>query len=144
MNASPSRVLVATDGSPQAALATRKAADIAAKMGSELHVVYVGEIPVVFHPEMRGYPALYETSQKESQELLDREVERLSADGTNVADSHLKMGRADEEIVALAEELGADMLVVGSRGLGGVKRALMGSISDSVVRHTHCPVLVVR
>ena len=48
------------------------------------------------------------------------------------------------EIVALAEELGADLIVMGSRGLGGVRRALMGSVSDSVVRHAHCPVLVVR
>jgi nucleotide-binding universal stress UspA family protein len=46
--------------------------------------------------------------------------------------------------VALAEELGADLIVMGSRGLGGVRRALMGSVSDSVVRHAHCPVLVVR
>ena len=48
------------------------------------------------------------------------------------------------EIVALAEELQADLIVIGSRGLGGVRRALMGSVSDSVVRHAHCPVLVVR
>jgi nucleotide-binding universal stress UspA family protein len=44
----------------------------------------------------------------------------------------------------LAEELGADLIAMGGRGLGGVKRALMGSVSDSVVRHAHCPVLVVR
>jgi nucleotide-binding universal stress UspA family protein len=48
------------------------------------------------------------------------------------------------EIVALAEELGADLIVMGSRGLGALRRALMGSVSDSVVRHAHCPVLVVR
>ena len=44
----------------------------------------------------------------------------------------------------LAEELDAGLIVVGSRGLGGVRRALIGSVSDSVVRHAHCPVLVVR
>jgi nucleotide-binding universal stress UspA family protein len=53
------------------------------------------------------------------------------------------MGAADAEIVDLAEEIEAG-LVLGSRGLGGVKRALMGSVSYSVVRHAHCPVLVVR
>jgi nucleotide-binding universal stress UspA family protein len=48
------------------------------------------------------------------------------------------------EIVGLAEEIGAGLIVMGSRGLGGIRRALMGSVSDSVVRHAHCPVLVVR
>ena len=52
-------------------------------------------------------------------------------------------GRADEEIILLAEEIGADLVVMGSRGLRGVRRALIGSVSDSVVRHAHCPVLVV-
>jgi nucleotide-binding universal stress UspA family protein len=50
----------------------------------------------------------------------------------------------DENIVGLAEELGADLMVLGSRELGGMKRLLMGSVSESVVRHAHCPVLVVR
>ncbi|AHY48029.1 Universal stress protein family [Rubrobacter radiotolerans] len=54
------------------------------------------------------------------------------------------MGRPDAEVVALAEEIGAGLIVLGSRGLGGMKRVLMGSVSDSVVRHAHCPVLVVR
>lgn len=47
-------------------------------------------------------------------------------------------------IVELAEEIGAGLIVMGSRGLGGIRRALMGSVSDSVVRHAHCAVLVVR
>jgi nucleotide-binding universal stress UspA family protein len=46
--------------------------------------------------------------------------------------------------VGSAERLGAGLIVMGSRGLGPLKRALMGSVSDSVVRHAHCPVLVVR
>jgi nucleotide-binding universal stress UspA family protein len=48
------------------------------------------------------------------------------------------------EIVELAEELKVGLVVVGSRGLGGIRRALMGSVSDSVVRYAHCMVLVVR
>ena len=54
------------------------------------------------------------------------------------------MGGAAEEIVKLGEEIGAGLIVVGRRGSGGMRRALMGSVSDSVVRHAHCPVLVVR
>jgi nucleotide-binding universal stress UspA family protein len=53
-------------------------------------------------------------------------------------------GRPHTDIVHLAEELDAGIVVVESRGEGGVRRALLGSVSDSVVRHAHCPVLVVR
>ena len=54
------------------------------------------------------------------------------------------MGRADAEIVDKAEEIGAGLIVVGSRGVGAMRRTLTGSVSDSVVRHAHCPVMVVR
>jgi nucleotide-binding universal stress UspA family protein len=54
------------------------------------------------------------------------------------------MGDAAQEIVNLAEELKVGLIAVGSRGRSRIKRALMGSVSDSVVRHAHCPVLVVR
>ena len=50
----------------------------------------------------------------------------------------------DEAIVHLAEDIGAGMIVIGSRGFGGMKRAVLGNVADSVVRHAHCPVLVVR
>jgi nucleotide-binding universal stress UspA family protein len=46
--------------------------------------------------------------------------------------------------VEVAEDIGAGLIVMGSRGLGGIRRALIGSVSDSVVRHAHCPVLIVR
>ena len=57
---------------------------------------------------------------------------------------YLVEGRVAPEIVGLAEEIGAGLIVLGSRGLGGIRRALMGSVSDSVVSHAHCPVMVVR
>ncbi len=61
-----------------------------------------------------------------------------------MAQAHLRVGKPDVEIAALAEEIGAGLIVVGSRGLGAMRRVLMGSVSSSVVRHAHCPVLVVR
>jgi nucleotide-binding universal stress UspA family protein len=90
------------------------------------------------------YGKLYEQIEEVSRELLRKQSRRLKAAGGTAAGTHLRMGAVDLEIVALAEELRADLIVMGSRGLGGLRRALMGSVSDSVVRHAHCPVLVVR
>lgn len=56
----------------------------------------------------------------------------------------MRIGRPDAEIVGLAGTLGAGLIVMGSRGLAPLRRALMRSVSDTVVRHAHCPVMIVR
>jgi len=148
MSIFPTKILLATDGSAEAASAARTAADIADKTGSELHVVLVESSTAhigMGPPEIAGVPApVQEELDQEAQRLLDAQVRQIEADGGTVAQAHLRLGRPDVEIVALAEEMGSGLVVIGSRGLGGIRRALMGSVSDSVVRHAHCPVLVVR
>ena len=140
----PTRILLATDGSPHAELAALKAVDLAESTGARLHVVAVG----------RTFPAAVydvyteagsEDLRREAQTILDEQVRKIEEAGGTVAIAHLKMNeRRDEAIVHLAEEIGADLIVMGSRGFGGLKRALLGNVADSVVRHAHCPVLVVR
>jgi nucleotide-binding universal stress UspA family protein len=147
MSIFPTRILLATDGSQEAELAALRAVELADATDSELHVVHVGVVPIFLrsYPGTLGYYGkLYEQIEEQSGELLRKESRRVKDAGGTVAGSHLRMGAVDLEIVALAEELGAGLIVMGSRGLGGVRRALMGSVSDSVVRHAHCPVLVVR
>jgi nucleotide-binding universal stress UspA family protein len=147
MSTFPTRILLATDGSEEAELAALGAVDLADATDSELHVVHVGVVPIFLksYPGTLGYERrLYEQIEEISRELLRKQSWRVKAAGGTVAGTHLRMGAVDLEIVALAEELQADLIVMGSRGLGGVRRALMGSVSDSVVRHAHCPVLVVR
>jgi nucleotide-binding universal stress UspA family protein len=147
MSIFPTRILLATDGSKEAELAALRAVALADATDSELHVGHVGLVPIFVdsYPGTLGYDRkLYEQIEEKSRELLRRESWRVKAAGGTVAGTHLRMGAVHLEIVALAEELGADLIVMGSRGLGGVRRALMGSVSDSVVRHAHCPVLVVR
>lgn len=137
----PTRVLLATDGSSDAALATQSAIELCEKTGSELHVVHVGEYLPTFYAYTEEEPAELRHS---AQRLLDEEVERIRAAGGRVAGAHLRLGRPAEQIVNLSEELGAGVVVVGSRGLGALRRAVLGSVSESVVRHAHCPVFVVR
>ena len=148
MSIFPTKILLATDASEEAALAARTATDIADKTDSELHVVlvglsaaYVGMGP----PEIADIPAPRQQElNEEAQRLLNAQVEQIKADGGTVAQAHLRIGRPDEQIVDLAEEISAGLIVMGSRGLGGIRRLLMGSVSDSVVWHAHCPVLIVR
>ena len=140
----PGRILLAVDGSEEASTAAKTAAELAERTDSELHVVHVGEVRPVSHPERRGYLARSEELQVEAQRLLEEQVDEITSAGGTVSTAHLRMGRPDEEIVVLGEEIGAGLIVAGSRGLGGMRRALMGSASDSIVRHAHCPVLVVR
>jgi nucleotide-binding universal stress UspA family protein len=141
MSIFPTRILLATDGSREAELAATTAVDLAEKTDCELHVVYVEPaLPMIADFAEPGP----ERTQPESRRLLDEQVERIRAAGGIVTEAHLRLGRPDNQIVWVAEKLGAGLIVIGSRGHGGVRRALMGSVSDSVVRHAHCPVLVVR
>ncbi len=154
MSIFPTRILLATDGSKEADLATRTAIDLAQKTGSELHVVHVFGIAPIgppVYPEATDLQAeAFEVeaeeriSEQRAREVLDAEVGKVRSAGGTVVEAHLMEGRVAPEIVALAEEIGAGLIVMGSRGHGGIRRALMGSVSEAVVRHAHCPVLVVR
>ena len=145
MSIFPTTILLATDGSKEAELAASTAADLSARTDSELHIIHVGEVPLVYHPERHGgYHVVYEKAESQARELLEAQVEKIKAAGATVAQAHLEMGRADEGIVELAESMGVGLIVMGTRGQGRIRRALMGSISESVVRHAHCPVTIVR
>ena len=143
----PTRILLATDGSEEADLAALRAVDIAETTDSELHVVHVGVLPTFLesYPGTLGYYGkLYEQIEEESRQLLRELSWRVKVAGGTVAGSHLRMGAVDLEVVALAKELGVGLIVMGCRGHRGIRRAIEGSISDAVIRHAPCPVLVVR
>jgi nucleotide-binding universal stress UspA family protein len=140
----PTKILVATDGSRDAVSATRAAIDLSARTGSELHVVHAWEaLPPYAHPSIAVATdaALYE---REAQNLLFEQLDRLEAAGVEVAGAHLERGPAAEKIADLADRLGVGFIVLGSRGLGRVKRLLLGSVSEGVLRLAPCPVLVMR
>jgi nucleotide-binding universal stress UspA family protein len=144
----PTKILLATDGSEEARLAAQAAAELSKDTGSEVHVAYVVPSPA----ELRGHHlyseevmrSVLEQAEGEAHALLDEQAERIRSGGGKVAETHLRTGRPDKEIVRLSEDLEAGTIVIGSRGLGALSRALMGGVSDSVVKHAHCPVFVVR
>jgi nucleotide-binding universal stress UspA family protein len=161
MSIFPTKILLATDGSTEAELAARSAVDLSQKTDSELHLIHVMDVAKVglsmavlyseaTDPEGVKLPdpvleeELERSAKQEGREALDEEEQRVRSAGGTVAHSHLRMGEVEGEIVHLAEDLGAGLIVMGSRGRRGMRRALMGSVSDSVVRHAHCPVMVVR
>jgi nucleotide-binding universal stress UspA family protein len=146
MSIFPTTILLATDGSEEAQLAAATAADLAEKTNSELHVLTVGpDYPLYELPE---HPAEFQDvvseNRREAKEVLEQQAKRIEESGGTVKETYLREGRAAEEIVEVAEEIGAGLIVMGSRGLGRLRRALLGSVSDAVVRHAHCPVTIVR
>ena len=143
MSIFPTKILLATDGSRDAELALSTSVDLADSTKSELHVVTVA--PGYPSYDVRR-PEVVEQLREQAEEILEDQVKKIEQMGGKVTEKHLRIAgrhRADQ-IVEVAEEKEVGLIVMGSRGLGGVRRALMGSVSDSVVRHAHCPVLIVR
>lgn len=140
----PETILVATDGSADSDLAIQRAVDLAGGTEAALHVAYVMVMSHWMLPDALS-EAQYKRLEDDARDLLDRQVEKAEAAGEGTIQKHLKAGRrADEEVMKLAEDIGADMIVVGSRGAGTIRRALMGGDAESIVRHADRPVLVVR
>ena len=143
MTASLTRILLATDGSEEAALAGRAAADLSNRTAANLHVVHVWtDVPPPAYPSMslENYSRL---ARDEAMRLLRKETWNARITGGRVAGQHLREGHPAEEVVVLAEDLDADLVVLGSRRMGRVKRLIAGSVSEGVVHRASCPVLIV-
>ncbi|MBA3473701.1 MAG: universal stress protein [Rubrobacter sp.] len=140
MNHLPTKILLAADGSEDAAQAREAAVDLAGKSSSELHVVHV------WHdvPSPYAHAFIKRELRRQGQEILDEQVRKIEEAGVKVTEAHLTEGRISNEVISLGEELGVGLLVVGSRGHGRIGRILMGSHSEDIVHHAHLPVLVLR
>jgi nucleotide-binding universal stress UspA family protein len=143
MSTSLRNILLATDGSRGAEVALRAAADISEKSGAALHVVHVWTAAMP-----QTYPALHfdnysRVLEKQASKILRQEAWKARAAGGRALWVYLREGEPVEENVGLAEELDADLVVVGSRGAGWMKRLVTGSVSEGVVHRASCPVLVV-
>jgi len=141
----PDRLLLATDGSEDAMLAARVAIDLSLRTGARLHVAHAWYhlVKGLAYPtlEWADYSDLYE---REARRILEAQVDAVEAADCTVAQSHLLHGPPIDAILDLCEELRPGLAIVGSRGLGPVRRMFVGSVSEGVVHHARYPVLVVR
>jgi nucleotide-binding universal stress UspA family protein len=127
-------ILLATDGSAASEPASEQAIDLAIQVQARLLVVSV--VPSAA-PEHSG------DSRESMAARTQSIVQKAKAAGAN-ATFLVWEGEAGDGIVAAAHSEGADLIVVGSHGRSGVSRFFIGSVSDYVVRHARCPVMVVR
>ncbi len=135
-------ILLATDGLPASEPASEQAIDLALQVDARLLIV-----SVVASGSQPSEAANADGGDSNSRDSLATRaqaiVQRARAAGAN-ANYLVWEGEAGEAIVAAADSEAADLIVVGSHGRSGVSRFFIGSVSDFVVRHAHCPVMVVR
>jgi nucleotide-binding universal stress UspA family protein len=136
------KIIVAVDGSEPSLKAARMAADLARATGGQLVLAFV-VIPVALPADFYGVASVeFETQmRKDATEILAKAADSL---GGVVTERRVLQGPAAETIADAAEAPDIDLVVVGSRGLGAVKRVLLGSVADRLVHVAKKPVLVVR
>jgi nucleotide-binding universal stress UspA family protein len=145
MTTSLRKVLLAIDGSLEAALAVRAAAEVSRMTNAELHVVHV--FPDVSPPSRPGsttYSDYTRLAEGEARDLLRKLAWTARVGGGEVSGEHLRMGKAAQEINTLAAQLDVDLVVLGSRRAGWLKRLIAGSVAEDLVHGASCPVLIVR
>lgn len=133
-------MLVATDGSRFSGAAAEKAIDFADAYGGTLNVVSAVDIPAEFYGEA---PLAVDEMIKEARRYVDAVQEQARAREVS-AETFVREGAAHRVITGLAQERNADIIVLGSHGKTGLRRLLMGSVTEKVIGHAACPVLVVR
>lgn len=135
-------VLVATDGSDHASKAIDQALMIAEQCQGKLTVLCAFD-PV---PTYYGEPYFTQAIEKNTlwaDDVIDRAMERIGKPAIQV-ESTVMQGPAAEAILDVAENRGIDLIVVGVRGLGTLRGALLGSVSQKVAQHSKCPVLIAK
>ena len=139
------RILIATGGSPWSDAAAAYAIALAAHIGADLCILTVLNVSGVYAmPDvMASSELLMESVEQQGQEMLAHTTARaIDAGVPHVA--LLKWGNVAETIFQTAAEEQCDLIVLGSRGLSGFKRLMLGSISNAVAAKAQCPVLVIK
>jgi nucleotide-binding universal stress UspA family protein len=139
------RILVPTDFSPPSQAALETAIELARRFGATLTLFHAHDLPAYVFPDgvMPVSPEILAELERSMLAELNRLAMRVRAAAV-AAETRTGVGAHDVEILRCAEEIGADMIVMGTHGRTGIRHALLGSVAEKVVRRSRCPVLTVR
>jgi nucleotide-binding universal stress UspA family protein len=133
-------ILFATDGSKFSEAATDKAIDFAKSYGSELNVITVVDVTEEF---MARAPGALEDLVKKAKSMVEDVKKKADSKGIK-AESIVREGDAYKVIINVAKKQKANAIIMGSHGRTGLKRLLMGSVTERVIGHAPCPILIVK
>jgi nucleotide-binding universal stress UspA family protein len=139
------KILMATDFGPESALALRTSASLARQLAASTHLLHVVKDPIlaVSTPELYGIDW-----QRLRDDMVDQARQTLIARALSLPDLRVTtvavVGSPAEAIANTAKEIGADLIVMGTHGRGGVGHLLIGSVAERVIRLASCPVMTVR
>ena len=141
-----SRVTVAVDGSPAGDHALEAAVDLVKHYDGELSVLSVAPLVPLYVPGTEPFipTEIPDSEIQYYRDLVNSAVAKAESAGVSKVTGVALEGVIVDEIIAHLEQHPPDLLVLGSRGLSSAKRLLLGSVSDAVVHHAKCPVLIVR
>lgn len=133
-------ILIAVDGSENSVRATEQACELAKLVGAT-KVELLSVIAVDIYSDMVYDPI---EAHGEAQKEIIKDAAQVLTDAGVDHEIVLMHGRPADEIIRYAAESGADLLVIGSRGLGALREVALGSVSHKVLTHVKCPALVVK
>lgn len=138
------KILVPTDLHPSSRGAVEMALSMGRKYGATVVLLHVYAVPIYAFPDgaLLSTASLASELSNAAQIGLNRAALEFGGHGVDVV-AVLREGSAEDEILAVAEEQSVDLIVVGTHGRHGLKRALLGSVAESVLRDAKVPVLVV-
>jgi nucleotide-binding universal stress UspA family protein len=152
------KILVPLDGSEHSLKALERATEIAKKFSGKITLIHVYSVsiqPIMLpEPTTLGSPSIpiltgaevsriAEAAREFGNRILRDGEEKVKAEKVQV-EKKLVEGHAVEEIVRAATEGNFDLIVIGARGISHIREILLGSVTDGVIHHVHCPVLVVK
>ena len=150
------KTLVPLDGSEHSLKALERAAQIAEKFSGKITLIHVYSVQPIMMPEPSTVTSLnipvltgaevsvmIEAARKWGNKILEDAEQRIKATNVQV-EKLLVEGHAVEEIVRVANEGNFDLIAIGARGVSHMREMLLGSVTDGVIHHAHCPVLVIK